>query len=114
MDDERKSVLKRLVTLSAPVDASIRELARFPLDSEKELITLRDEHLVSVLRRFVLGDLTSCDVERWADALECRDDVQVESDQVKRDVFVLASPTLEGALTIQRAREIVARYGATV
>ncbi len=56
------------------------------------------------------GGLTAQDVCAWANTLEMREDVGYSAD-VAEDLFVLASPEINGALTRQLAQKMITRYG---
>jgi len=55
-------------------------------------------NVVSVLQRYLKGDLPGDDVEAWANMLEGRDDVEFEP-KAASAIFDLANPALQGPLT---------------
>lgn len=63
------------------------------------------EDLISVLNRFELKDVTSEIVENWANSIECRDDIDFESEELKEAIHKLASPELFGEIN---SKEIMA------
>lgn len=56
--------------------------------------------------RVLQSELSAEQVAEWADAIEVRDDVGFESDQVREALHVLANPALEGALDPAKAAAI--------
>ena len=70
------------------------------------VVTQRD--LSVVLERFVGESMSATEVAEWADFLELRDDVDYDLELVKEVVHELANPVLEGALTQERARILLA------
>ena len=105
---DRAELVAALVSFSRPIEQIARELQQFPWDSEADLAGLSRQHLASVLRRFVSGELTAKAVENWANAVECRDDIAVDGDQIIRELLLeLANPLLTHPLTIDRAKELL-------
>ena len=51
--------------------------------------------------------MTAEDVEEWANALECRDDVSFENEEVRNSIFELANPTLHAANSLD---ELASHY----
>jgi hypothetical protein len=102
----RQEILRDLIELARPVPTLRRELAVFPWDSA-ELVRLDRAQLTATLRRYLSGKISSQSVSEWAEALEGRDDVGY--DQQVADVLAeLASPEINGTLTGDRARELIA------
>ena len=88
------------------------DLAEFPWDIEAALVTLTARDVVSILERYLSGEITAKDVEDWAETLEVRDDVEfdeIPNEQVLEAVHFLANPYLHGDLTEAVAREWIAR-----
>jgi hypothetical protein len=107
---ERLALVTDLVTLSRPLEDILRDLARQPGDPDAELVSLGRENVVSVLERYLAGDIDAATVADWADAIELRDDVGVpEDDQMLRDLlFELANPPTAAPLTFDRAERLIA------
>jgi hypothetical protein len=66
-----------------------------------------------MLERFLSGDLTSGDLERWANAIEGREDIGLDADAadaLKEVIFELANPLIQGATMTESARAWVARF----
>jgi hypothetical protein len=104
--EDRRSCLRDLVELRVPLARARASLARFPFDSDDELLALNRIDAVRVLTRYLDGSLPSDDLRDWADALEARDDLGREQgvdDALTEFLFQLATPDLAGELTPDRA-----------
>ena len=113
MDTARKKLLERLRDLTAPVAETLNALSRFGWDSEEALVTVEPHHVEAVLRRFLAGEIGAAVVEDWANGLEARDDVALADDDdgtLSEVLFDLANPTLQGPLTGEFARSLIARF----
>jgi len=104
---ERKEVLNNLILFKNPIDETLRDLSKFNWDSEEELITLTVRDLVSLLQRYFSGELAAIDLEKWANAIESRDDIALEkkhSSLLKEFIYELANSHLEELLDFKRAK----------
>jgi hypothetical protein len=103
---DRTATVTELVAFARPVADILQELAAFGWDSHQELTTLQPAHVEAVLNRFLSGELSATEVEDWANAIECRDDIGF--DRVAADaVDELANPLLTRSLTRQSAVAMV-------
>lgn len=75
----------------------------FAWDSESELIRLTSKDFYHVLSLYKQGSLSVAEVENWANALECRDDVGFASEQARELLHELANPLLTQPLSSERA-----------
>lgn len=109
-DERRRQILSSLVEVGPDIEAVYAELVTLPWDSPAPLVTLRARHVASVLRRFLNGELDEVSVERWANAIESREDLAFDSaneESLRNIVFTLANPELSDQLTEQAAREYI-------
>ncbi|MFT3745111.1 MAG: hypothetical protein QM785_12565 [Pyrinomonadaceae bacterium] len=106
MSRERKEILKELINFDRSISSLTDELSAFPWDCEDSLVIVGSEHVVRILDRLTETVITSRDVENWADAIECRDGVDFESEFVRWIVFELANPLISDELTIDRAQKL--------
>ena len=107
----RNSILLDLIRAASPVSKLSADLSRLPWDSAP-LVTLTIDHLNSVLQRFVDGSLSAQEVEEWANAVEGRDDIEFEKQNLaalKAAIHALANPALCGRLTAELARELLSK-----
>lgn len=99
----RTAALEALATISLPIPEAISCLANFPWDCETELVQLNQEHFRNVLLQFEQGVLSAVEVEGWANALECRDDVGFATSLLRELLHELANPLLTQPLSGERA-----------
>ena len=105
MSTSRTELIERLVRFDAPLAPTVSALREFGWDCTEPLVTLDALSVRSVLQRYLSGGLTAADVEAWADAIECREDVDYSS---FRDIIhELANPSLTRALTPTTAQELL-------
>ena len=105
----RKALLERLVAYRLPIEPVLEGLSHFPFDSDEELVCIQREDVVSIIDRFVAGNLTAEQVTDWADQVEVRDDLGVEDNhrEILRDaIFRLANPNLRDPITLEAVRAI--------
>jgi hypothetical protein len=99
----RAAALEALVSLSEPISHAVSRLASFPWDSESDAFALTPQHLVHALSQFKAGVFSAADIERWANALECREDLGFSTALVREVLHELANPLLTEPLTTARA-----------
>jgi hypothetical protein len=108
----RTSQLEELLHFSRPVADVLSDLSAFGWDSDEELVILEAAHISTVLNRFLSGEISVTDVEDWANAIECREDIGLlEGAPVADALDELANPLLTRPLTRQSAAEWVAALG---
>jgi hypothetical protein len=81
-------------------------------DSERELVTIRPAHVLKVLSRFRSGALSAEQVEKWANAIEGREDIDLEAQNrelLREAIFALANPDLQGDITTDVADRWIER-----
>lgn len=109
---DRQRVLRSLLELNRTLESVLGELVGISWDADEEVVILHPEHVIEVLKRFQGGRLRAEDVERWANAIEGRDDIGVEVASrvvLNEAIFDLANPKLQGALTREVAEQWVER-----
>jgi hypothetical protein len=107
LENSRTTALKNLIALRAPVGEAIQALREFPWDSEQELVQLTSAATLSILHRFIEGELSAADIQEWADALEVRDDVGLEAaneEGLRELIFEIATPELSEPFTVAVAQ----------
>lgn len=110
--NHRRRALKRLLDGEQPLGTTIEAVGKLSWDSDEELVTLTPAHAVRMLERYLAGELTSGDLERWANAIEAREDIGLDTDAadaLEEVIFELANPSLQGATTAESARAWVGR-----
>lgn len=115
--EDRTSLLERLLRFESPIEDTVAMLAAYGWASDQELVRLAPSDVVSILDRFLEGELTDRQVAYWAELLEMREDVGYENlwaDHLRRAVGQLASPEVHGAITpglVLRMRRVLAGDG---
>ena len=110
MTDTRVSHLAELLNFSRPIADVAKDLSVFGWDSDEDLISLEPAHALSVLRRFLTGELSVVEVEDWANAIECREDIALDQEaSIAAAIFELANPLITRPLTRQSASDLVAK-----
>ena len=110
MSTSRKELVERLVRFDAPLAPTLSALQEFGWDCDEPLVTLDASSVRSVLQRYLSGSLTAADVEAWADAIECRDDI--EASGFRDVIFELASPSITRQLSPSVAQDLLAQIGS--
>ena len=102
-----------LLQFSRPLTDIARDLSAFGWDSDQELVALEPAYIASVLQRFLSEEFSIADVEDWANAIECREDIGLDPDSsVFMALHELANPLLTKPLTKQSATDLVASLRA--
>jgi hypothetical protein len=105
-DLERRQILTQLIGWQQPIDHLATLMSSVPWDSDSDLVTLTSAHILDVLDRFVVGTCSAADIERWANLIECREDIAHQTAEIAEAIHVLANPLLMGALTPDLAQEL--------
>ena len=104
--------LKALLNFDRPLEEVTSGLVSFPWDSLEELAILNSDHFIEVLRRYLVGEVGSEQVETWANAIEGREDIGFDQDNrdlVREVLHELANPYLTRALSFEVARDWIER-----
>jgi hypothetical protein len=98
MDMNRQDLLNSLITLNLPIQELEEKIKYIGWDVEEPLVFLERRHIESVLNRHLSGELTLDDIFRWAELIECREDINytgVHRKYVQNAIFKLANPGLQ-------------------
>jgi hypothetical protein len=109
---ERTEALRDLVMQRRPVPAAVEALARFGWDYDDELVTVTSTDVARILGGYLEGRLPPEQVTAWAQAIEMRDDLGLESrneETLKQVIFEMATPELFEALSPAGARDWLGR-----
>jgi len=107
---KRIDLLKLLLQAKQPITGILEELGKEGWDCETPLILLTRAHIVAVLNQYINGQLSSTQVEEWANAIECREDIGLEAekkDLLSGTIFQLANPTLTEKLSKEMATTLI-------
>ncbi|MEY4729345.1 MAG: hypothetical protein RL020_503 [Pseudomonadota bacterium] len=109
MNISRKEVLENLIEFRRPLKEIGDMLAEHPWDSEVKLVILTPDHVINVLDRFIGGELTTSEIDQWANMIKFRDDIGFRgalSNQTKQAIWELANPDLTHPFSKERADKI--------
>jgi hypothetical protein len=104
----RDQTIQSLVRFDQPLPLLEAALRSVPWDWEDAPLAILDEAaVVAVLRRHASGELSDEQVERWADLIEMRDDIDFTPEATEA-IFRLANPLISGPIE-EVARELLLR-----
>lgn len=98
----RVESLQSLLKLDQPLSQILPFLNAFGWDSDREFVDLKRQHIITMLRRYLSGELSESCVEDWANAMEGREDVGYENgfeDLLSEVIYKLANPLLTHSLS---------------
>jgi len=108
--NSRASQLEALLLLSRPLAVVVADLSQFGWDLENPSVSLAPTHISGILNRFLSGEFSAAEVEAWANAIECREDIEYSTaSPVGSAIHELANPLLTQPLTMQSAQALAAR-----
>ena len=106
---DRTAALRALIAYEQPIEPTLSNLRAYGWDAPEPLATLTKADIISILDRYISGNLTSQQVTDWADLVECREDIalsETDESSISDVVFQLANPNLRGEITLQMAKKI--------
>jgi hypothetical protein len=112
----RVEAILDLIQIRRPISEAMETLLGFAWDSEEELVTLRRGDALMILNNFESGNLSAVECSEWAEALEGREDISLESgfeDLIKDFLFELSAPEINGPLTVDSSALWKERIGLT-
>jgi hypothetical protein len=103
-DLQRLELVRALIALDRPLEDIVSALRSFDWDYVGPPVLVQRSDLISILKRYVEGELDRATVMNWAEALECRDEVEVDErerlkDEIETGLHDLANPEIQGPLT---------------
>ncbi|WP_162579838.1 hypothetical protein [Variovorax sp. PBS-H4] len=111
MDEKKRlSLVHDLLEMTAPLAKIVRELSTMTWDYEGEGIEMTTGHLAGALQRYLRDEVSTAEIELWANQIEGRDDVRFEacSESVIEEVLhELANPLLTQPFDRIRAAQLL-------
>jgi hypothetical protein len=107
---DRKAILLDMLNFSIPIDEIKKNISKISWDYNGEPVIIYRSHLINILNRFLLGELSKNDVEDWANLVECREDLEFDEkyfDDLSQIIHHLANPFLEGELDYNFCKETI-------
>jgi hypothetical protein len=94
--------LEVLIHLRGPVADALKRLRAFDWDGAPDLVTLSPATVIGALDRYLPGDVTAEEIEKWAQGIEVRDDLAFPplfATVLKELFFELAHPEINRPLS---------------
>ena len=111
----RLATIKRLVEFRESIDSLEKSVRELSWDYEGACFNLTRSNIFEVLFRYLRKELNAEEIERWANLIECREDIDFEKgheEKLSETIFNLANPALQGNLAEDYCRELLASLGA--
>lgn len=104
----RTEILMDLALLQGDIEVLEKELSQYPWDIQKPLFKISIENFSTVLKRSINNEIEFETLTNWANAIECRDDIEFANEEMQEVIFELANPEINGEITKERLSEIIA------
>lgn len=108
-NEKRISILREIISLSRPIGKMARDIISFPWDYDGNGVTLTAKDITNAINMYKNGEITSSDLENWADLIECREDIDYDeksSEEINMAIFCLANPGLNGEISHDSVEQI--------
>jgi hypothetical protein len=99
----RKELARKLVEYALPIEPVVSELSTYPWDCDSPLFVITPAHVAAILDRYLAGELTTEQVERWGNLVEMRDDLDAGEGTIREVIHELANPLLTEPLSKESA-----------
>jgi hypothetical protein len=103
----RKDILIDLVHLNGSLSDLSEEISHYSWDAKEPILVVDKITLSNILKRAIDNIITYNELEDWANAIECRDDLNFADDKLQEIIVELANPELNEKITTERLQEIV-------
>jgi len=102
---DRVAHLNQLLSMAVPVAS----LSQFAWDTDRPLVELQAVHISNALSKFLAGEVSAGEIEGWANAIECRDDIAYQPQSpIGVALHELANPRLTQSLSQASAKRLMA------
>jgi hypothetical protein len=103
----RQEILKDIVLMKGDLVDLQNRLSEFPWDSDEALVTISKQNLLKILTKAQNEKISFEHLVKWANTIECRDDLDFETDNLREIIFDLANPEINGEITEEKLDQIV-------
>ncbi|PKL85065.1 MAG: hypothetical protein CVV22_10005 [Ignavibacteriae bacterium HGW-Ignavibacteriae-1] len=103
----RIEIIKELALIQGDIEMLRKELSEYPWDIEEPLFKISKEDFSNILNRSIKNEIDFETLSNWANAIECRDDLEFENEVMQEAVFELANPEINGEITKDRLNQII-------
>ncbi len=97
-----RSALAELLCFAQPLGQIQQRLKEFPFDYTGNPVVLRKAHLTSALHRCIKGEITTEDLENWAELLVVRPGIGYETgseSKLEAVLFQISTPQINAPLS---------------
>ncbi len=106
-DTNRKNALNDLIELSRPLDLIIEDLSKFSWDESEDLVMIKKIDIETVLKSVIDEKLSLKELEKWANAIESREDINFANEEIKSLIFRIANPETHGELSLGEMKSVI-------
>ena len=106
MMTDRKQLLLDLILLRGKPQDIKKELSKYSWDSVSPIVKIDTQSMIFVLTKYIKGDISTDELEEWANLVECRDDIEIPS-VIQEFIFELANPEINGDITKKKVNDYV-------
>lgn len=113
-DHRRRDALVDLIELRVTPGEAVAAAKQLPWDSDVELVILSRANVAVLLTRYLHRELSTADLEAWANAVEGREDIGVgpgDEESLRAFVFETANPVLAEPISDDYAHRWLKRVG---
>lgn len=105
--NNRMKILEDLVNLKKPLEELSNDLKEIDWDYEGDPFLIQTDHVIAIVRKYLDGELNEVAVERWANMIECREDLDVEKSELDDVIYKLANPEINDPISRQLCEKII-------
>lgn len=103
----RKDILTDLVFFKADLSELQNELSQYSWDIEEPILMISKQDFTNIFKKCINNEISFETLVSWANAIECRDDLDFEVEEMQEIVFELANPEINGEIRKERLQEII-------
>jgi len=110
---ERLQAVQLLIEFPEDLDDVSNRLSKFCFDYDGEQVVFTLKDVAKALTLFIKGAKTEEEIEKWANLIEGREDIEFfeEDEEILDEVMhKLANPYLQGELTLEYCEEFLHKY----
>jgi hypothetical protein len=99
---DRAKLISEIARYESDVSDAKKEIQKYPWDCEEELYILTKSDVISVFERYLSDSITAEELEKWANFLECREDLGYEKGSeefIDRVIFLLGNTEINYPIT---------------
>lgn len=102
-----KDTLTDLVLIKADLSELQNELSHCSWDIQEPILIVSKQDFTNIFKKCINNEISFETLVSWANAIECRDDLDFEVEEMQEIVFELANPEINGEIRKERLQEII-------